>query len=879
VTAVDQGSRRPRQLSDATVQPGALTGLLEQLAAAPEALAGPEHRPGDVVGRFQLLREVGRGGFGVVFEARDSELGRSVAFKAVRPGRTDALREARLAQEAEAAARLSHPGIVTLFDVGHSQQGPYLVFELLRGEPLSARLARGPLPVQEALRVTTEVAQAVAYAHQHGVIHRDLKPGNVFCCDDGRMKVLDFGLAHALGRRRESGGTPAYMAPEQWRGAPEDERTDVFAMGVLLYELLTGSLPFPHDHEGRAATSSRPAPALDVPGRPALGELIARMLAKDPVERPRDGAEVLAALQSLAGGAPAAGPGRPVRRVRPRLRLGLMALAGLALGVAGALLVSRWQAAGRAGGRPLVAVADVVNATGDMELDALSGLLVTSLEQSRRIAVLTRGRLADLAAQAGVAADARIDERLGRELGRKAGVTAVLVAAVHRLGEIYTVDLRALSPGRDDYLFTLSERATGKSALPELVDRLAGRTRQALDEGEAEIAGHRIELGKAVSGSLEAYQHYFRGVELFEAHDFEGALASFRRALAVDPHLALAHVWLAFMANYHVAGGEESGPHLEAATRVASSLPEKERRFVEALAAGESGRDAEAELAVRRLAVDFPQDKLVLWFAGHFTDGAEKEAFYRRALALDPAYPWPLYQLLYILPGSGRSAEAVVLAERAVALRPGFPSWFNLGLARAHAGDLDGALAAARAAQGMGLPRPLGDVRPCQRHPRRRLGPELPGPRHRARRRRGPGAPGGRGVARPVAHGGQLVRAARPGRAGGVPGGGAPARLPSAGRLPGGGGGAERAARRGHPAHEGGAGGGARALRGLPAREGAGRAGSLRGGDGPTGSRAAPVPLAVGPDDGPGGPHAALAPRGGEVPGAAAAAGRGAGAP
>jgi eukaryotic-like serine/threonine-protein kinase len=710
VAAGDQGSSRPRQAGDATVQPGALTGLLARLAAAPERPGEVGYRPGDVAGRFELVREVGRGGFGVVFEARDRELGRSVAFKAIRPGPTDALREQRLVQEAEASARLSHPGIVTLFDVGHGEPGPYLVFELLRGEPLSARLARGPVPVDEALRVVTEVAQALAYAHQHGVIHRDLKPGNVFCCDDGRVKVLDFGLAHAFGRRRESGGTPAYMAPEQWRGAPEDERTDIFALGVLLFELLTGTLPFPGDDGGRAATSSRAAPGLDVPDRPELGDLIARMLAKDPVERPRDGAEVLVALQALAGGAPVpAGPprpGRPVRR-RPRrwFRVGSVALVGLALGALAALLVGRWQVSGRAGGRPLVAVTDVVNATGDGELDGLSGLLITSLEQSRRIAVLTRSRLADLAVQAGRPAEARIDERLGRELGRSAGVKAVLVAAVHRLGEVYTVELRAVAPSRDDYLFTLSERAAGKSALPELVDRLAGRARQELDEGEAEIAGHRIEVGKAVTGSLEAYQNYFRGVELFEAHDFEGALAAFRRALAVDPDMALAHVWLAFMANYHTAGGEEAGPHLEAAARAASSLPEKERRFVEALAAGESNRYEEAEVAVRRLATDYPQDKVVLWFAGHFTVGAEKEAFYRRALALDPAYPWPLYQLLYMLPRSGRAAEALVLAERAVALRPGFPTWFNLGLARGHAGDFEGALAAARKAQGLGPPR------------------------------------------------------------------------------------------------------------------------------------------------------------------------------
>jgi serine/threonine protein kinase len=246
---------------------GSLSAVLQELAQVPEADLGAAWdawlRPGAVVGRFELVREIGRGGFGVVYEARDRELGRSAAFKAIRAGSRAALREERLLREAEAAARLSHPNIVTLFDVGRSEHGPYLVLELLRGQTLAARLEQGPIPGREALRIAVEVAKGLAHAHSQGVVHRDLKPGNVFLCEDGQVKVLDFGLAHAFGQRRVDGGTPAYMAPE-------DERTDVFALGVILYRMLAGNLPFPDDDLERAVVGSRAAPVLEVPDVTAI---------------------------------------------------------------------------------------------------------------------------------------------------------------------------------------------------------------------------------------------------------------------------------------------------------------------------------------------------------------------------------------------------------------------------------------------------------------------------------------------------------------------------------------------------------------------------------------------------------------------------------
>src|SRR5262249_9491162 len=148
--------------------------------------------------------------------------------------------------------------------------------------------------VRESLHLAAEISRGLAHAHEAGVVHRDLKPANVMLTDDGRVKVLDFGLAHAFGRKRILGGTPAFMAPEQWVDAPEDERTDVFALGVILYRSLSGELPF----EGKSSNSE--APRLEVQDAPEVGELVGRMLSRDPVHRPRTGAAVLAELENLA---------------------------------------------------------------------------------------------------------------------------------------------------------------------------------------------------------------------------------------------------------------------------------------------------------------------------------------------------------------------------------------------------------------------------------------------------------------------------------------------------------------------------------------------------------------------------------------------------
>ncbi len=693
------------------VLPGTLTGILREIADAPGASPPPAGdgglRPGDSLGRFEIVRELGRGGFGVVYEARDRDLGRTVALKVVRTGDRTALREERLLREAEAAARLSHPNIVTIHDAGRCPQGPYLVLELLRGQTLDDRLDQGPLPVREALRVAVEIARGLAHAHAEGVVHRDLKPANVFLCEDGRVKLLDFGLAHALGRRRLDGGTPAYMAPEQWKGAPEDERTDVFALGVVLHRMLAEELPFPEGNGGKAVLSPRAAPALDVPGVPALGPFVARMLRKDPVDRPRDGAEVLSALgafQREMDRTPS-GPGlpaRPHRASRRPLAVALAAAVLVALAAGAGLFLRSPPADGGGSGAVPVAVADFANQTGEAELDGLSGMLITSLGQSRRLSVLTRVRMLDVLHRLGKGNVEVVDEALGRELALSAGVRALLLATIRRFDQLYAIELKALDPVTSEYLFTLKEEGQGKSSVPGMIDRLSEKTRERLRETPEDVRASSKPVAALTTASLEAYQHYFRGERLKEAIRYDGAMEEYRKAIAIDPGFALAHYRIAYLGKFTVLPEGERSAAIEAALRNAQRVPEKERMLIQAWKAVMDGRGAEAHALYERVVEAHPQDKEALFMAGdqwlHEDDPVKALPYFERAVALDPAFEPALMHQADSLAMMGRTEEVTRVATRWVERDPSASAYRALAQARLASGKPEEAVDAARRA-------------------------------------------------------------------------------------------------------------------------------------------------------------------------------------
>jgi serine/threonine protein kinase/Tol biopolymer transport system component len=280
--------------------------------------------PGTRVGPYEILAAIGAGGMGEVYKARDTRLGRNVAIKVLPASfAIDGDRLRRFEQEARTVAQLSHPGIVAIFDVGLHEGAPYLVTELLEGDTVRDRLKDGGLSVRKAVDYALQIANGLAAAHEQGIVHRDLKPENLFLTRDGRLKILDFGLAKlaapvwstaadeatALEAKTTPGvvlGTVGYMSPEQVRGDSADHRTDVFAFGVVLYELLSGRRAFGRDTPAETMTAIlKDTPAeiddsgLRVP--PALSRIVLRCLEKDPSQRFQNAKDLAFALENLSG--------------------------------------------------------------------------------------------------------------------------------------------------------------------------------------------------------------------------------------------------------------------------------------------------------------------------------------------------------------------------------------------------------------------------------------------------------------------------------------------------------------------------------------------------------------------------------------------------
>ncbi len=267
------------------------------------------------VGRYEILEIIGTGANGKVARAHDPMIGRQVAIKLFPRELASGAARQRFIQEARVVGQLSHPSIITLHDMGvdEATQTPYLVMEFLDGQPLDRILDKGSLPFPKACSIAAEVASALGVAHRKGVIHGDVKPANMLITDDGRVKLMDFGMARLASRDTGATpllGTPAYWCPEQIVGKPQDARSDMFSLGVVLYEMVTGKRPFDSDSLqgicGRVLSSTPLPPSHSNPSVPAgFDGVVARCLAKDPSARYANAEALADELYPLARRKPA----------------------------------------------------------------------------------------------------------------------------------------------------------------------------------------------------------------------------------------------------------------------------------------------------------------------------------------------------------------------------------------------------------------------------------------------------------------------------------------------------------------------------------------------------------------------------------------------
>jgi tetratricopeptide (TPR) repeat protein len=656
----------------------------------------PEVKVGGAIGRFELTRELGRGGFGVVFEATDHELSRTVALKLVKAGtRVSARGSEWLLREAEAVARLNHPNIITLHDLGQGPSGPYLVFELLRGRTLHEALRGGPLPLEVVLDLALAVARALVHAHAAGVIHRDLTAANVHLAEDGTVKVLDFGLAHLFGRDgANDGGTPAYMAPEQWEGDRGDARTDLFALGVILFQCLTGRFPYRVEKGWSEVLEPGRTPRLPRSAGPArLRRLVEALLDREPELRPgsaravRD--ELLAVHRARAGAG-----GR-------RALWGLAAVAAAAVGVAGWGLTRREPPPGE---QVHAVVAAMENGAGEPTLDAVPGLLAAALEPSPRVKVVSASRLAYASRQAGLGEPGRIDAARGQNLARLAGAEVVLVPSSWRADGVAVVAVRAVESETGRRLFSVEAPVAGRGGLAGVVDELSDRIRRELRERAADRRLRRP-VAETVTASAEAARWYYEGVDCLRTRTYASGNAlqcapRFEQALAIDPSCPLAHYQLAMINFLRGDSGEQARPHLERALRASDRFPAREGKLLSALSLRIDGRADQAQRTYDGLLASDPDDEEVLGQVSVLlADGGDWDAALRyieKWAAVAPEEELAQTFLVEALGRLDRAAELEAMIARLMQL-PRRP-WGLIVEAHIWAGDAAGALAAARTA-------------------------------------------------------------------------------------------------------------------------------------------------------------------------------------
>ena len=565
--------------------------------------------------RYELHEVVGQGGMATVYRATDRRHGRDVAVKVLRDGEGGARAVDRFRREIETAAKLVHPHILPVHDSGAADALRWYVMPLVRGPSLRARLQAGPIPVPDALRIALQVAEALAYAHARGVVHRDVKPENVLI-EEGHAVLADFGVAHLLDeepatwtRTGHVVGTPAYMSPEQATGdAPVTGATDVYALGCILHELVAGTPPFGTGPHAQVLLAHVSDPVPPLPAREGLpggvATVVKRCLAKLPGERPT-ASEVAQALDHLrsASRSGAAIPGMGARVAWTRVVAGggvIAAAAALAWTVASArdregTTVTRTAVAAPAAPGWIV-LGELEAGGADSALArTVRDLLQSALAESQVARSLSMPQLRQVARDAGWADTVRISAERAVELAKRYGVPAAVTGSIGSLGPAaVSLTLQVLSAADATQLASISERGP-RDSLVVLVDRLGRRLRERLDE-RPEVLRRARPLDHVLTPSLAAFDNYAAGVDASRAGKLAEGTRLLRRAVDVDT--AFAAAWLGLATNWITLGLRDSAVYgLAQARRFPERLTIAQRARVEAQAA--ATLDADLPRALR----------------------------------------------------------------------------------------------------------------------------------------------------------------------------------------------------------------------------------------------------------------------------------------